>query len=360
LPGSLPRSPAILPQERSARSTSTTSSSAEYGLTIDDGDDPSNETTGGPVSSQAAGMYKCTECALNVHWMFTECSLNVHWRFTEGSLNVPKCTLHDGDNLSNGTTGGPVSSQAPGMYTLTFTEYLLNVHWMFTECSLNVHWIFAECTLNVHWMFYLTIDDDDDLSNETTSGPISSQAAGMYTLTFTEYLLNVPWMFTECALNVHWMFTKCSILQSTKAMTRPTRLQVGPFRHKHQVCIPSHSLNICWMFTECSLNVHWMYPECSLNVHWMFAEWELTIGDGDDPSNRITFGPISSLAAGVYTLMCTECSLNVHWMFTECSLNVHWMFTECSLNVLSYDWRWWWPVQSDCKWAHFVTNSRYL
>jgi hypothetical protein len=37
------------------------------------------------------------------------------------------------------------------------------------------------------------------------------------------------------------------------------------------------------MFTLCSLNVHFMFTECSLNV--------------------------------------TKCSLNVHWMFTECSLN---------------------------------------
>jgi hypothetical protein len=45
---------------------------------------------------------------------------------------------------------------------------------------------------------------------------------------------------------------------------------------------------------QLTLNVHWMFTECSLNVHWMF----------------------------------TECSLNVHWMFTECSLNAHWMLTD--------------------------------
>ena len=94
----------------------------------------------------------CTECALNVHWMFTECPLNVHWMSTECSLNVH----------------------------WMFTERSLNVHWMFSECSLNVHWMFTERSLNVYWIF-------------------------------TESSLNLHWIFTECSRNVHWMFTECSL-----------------------------------------------------------------------------------------------------------------------------------------------------
>ena len=63
------------------------------------------------------------------------------------------------------------------------------------------------------------------------------------------------WMATEWPLfiNVHWISTQCS-----SGANRQTRVE--------------WALNVNWMWTECSLNLHWMCTwmciECALNVNW--------------------------------------------------------------------------------------------
>ena len=60
--------------------------------------------------------------------------------------------------------------------------------------------------------------------------------------------------------------------------------------------VNDYSLNVHWLFIECSLNyllnVHWMFNNYLLNVHWMFKDY----------------------------------LLNVHWMFADYLSNVHWLF----------------------------------
>jgi hypothetical protein len=168
-------------------------------------------------------MFK--ECSLNVPWMFTEWLLNIHWMFHECSLNG---------------------------------------HWMFPECPLNVPSMFTECSLNVPWIF-------------------------------TECSLNVPWMVTECSLNVHWMFPECSLIITMEALCDWTRSSSPGIRRlvlltlvlgTHVGKLYSASTLVLFFFfvsasgswdggsrasaqlsLNVSLNVPWMFTECSLNVH---------------------------------------------------------------------------------------------
>jgi hypothetical protein len=96
-----------------------------------------------------------------------------------------------------------------------FTEWPPNVHWMFTECSLNVHWTFTEFSLNVAILQSLVI--------QLSSLQVTKESY---------------WWPSLHKLNRRWMFPK------------PCRMFPKP----------------CRMFTEWSLNVHWMFTECSLNV----------------------------------------------------------------------------------------------
>jgi hypothetical protein len=95
--------------------------------------------------------------------------------------------------------------------------------------------------------------------------------------------------------------------------------------------------------TECSLNVPWMFPECSLNVT-MFLRTHIQ----KDPRFEAFFrlaGTSWHTRGTALTIGCVDRWLNVPQMFpgilnipwdpwdTERSLNVPWMFPECSLNV---------------------------
>jgi|AntRauMFilla1563_2_1112583.scaffolds.fasta_scaffold197057_1 hypothetical protein len=81
------------------------------------------------------------------------------------------------------------------------------------------------------------------------------------------------------------------------------------------------AMKVCdWMitgccFTGCSLNVHWMFTECSKGMYDAIG------ARGDE---------------GLSTRGDEGLRLNDHWMFTGCSLNVHWMFTECSQGMTQY------------------------
>jgi len=65
-------------------------------------------------------------------------------------------------------------------------------------------------------------------------------------------------MPTQCPLliNVHWIRTQGSS---------------GADRQKKVEWV----LNVNWMWTEGSLNLHWMCTECELNVNWMWTEFKL-------------------------------------------------------------------------------------